>query len=165
MSWWPESWTTVLVPDAPLAELLVRGTAVYFFLYAMMRVAGRRLLGRFSMSDTLVILLIAVALRDGITGPYQTVGDALISGAVILAWDLVVDRIAFHSDRARPILRHRSKPIILDGTLLAENARASLLTRTEILQNLRRYGVSSCEQVREAYLEADGSLTVVPKRE
>lgn len=161
MSWWPASWTTVFIPHGPILELVVRGTAVYLALYAVLRLVGRRVVAQFSMSDVLVVFLIAVAAGDGMTGPYSGVGDAVISGSVIIGWDLVVDWVGFRFESLRGILRPPPRKIIADGRLLVDNARASLLTRSEIMEKLRWHGVGSYEEVEEAYLEPDGSFTVV----
>lgn len=161
MSWWPHSWRAVLVPDAPIAELVVRGSAIYLFLFALMRAAGQRLLARFAMSDILVVLLLAVAVREGLTGGHRTVGDAMVLALVILGWDLAIDRLAFHLPALRSILRHDPTLVVHQGHLVVENARALLLTRAEVLEKLHAQGVSSHDQVEDAWLEPDGSLSVV----
>lgn len=150
-----------MMPDAPLVELVVRGTAIYFFLFAVLRVAGRRLLGGFSLSDMLVMLVLAVAIRQGLTGPYDSVGDAIVSGTVIVGWDWAIDQLAFRWGTVRRLVHYPPQKIIEEGRLIVENARANLLTRTEIMEKLREAGVASLEQVGEAYLEPDGSFTVV----
>jgi uncharacterized membrane protein YcaP (DUF421 family) len=163
MSFWPRDWSAILLPDAPIAELLVRGTAIYFFLFVLMRIAGRRLIARLAMSDMLVMLLIAVAVREGITGDYYTLGDAGISAATILTWNLVIDRVAFSVPLLRRPLRHPPVTVIRDGRLLVENARSHLLTRMEIMARLREEGLTSLEQVREANMEPDGQISIVPR--
>lgn len=160
MSWFPESWGQVLIPQAPVAELVVRGTVIYWFLFVVLRAGGRRLLGRFAMSDILAMLILAVAVRQGLTGSYDSVGDALISGAVILAWDLAIDEMAFRWGPFQKLLRYPPQTIIREGRLIVENARANLLTRTEVMEKLRDAGVASLDQVRAAYLEPDGSFNV-----
>jgi uncharacterized membrane protein YcaP (DUF421 family) len=163
MSLWPTDWGAVLAPQASLAELLVRGTLIYAFLFLAMRVAGRRLMGRFAMSDVVVMMLLAVAVREGLTGDHYGVADAAISGTTVLGWDVLIDRLAFLFPILRRPLRHDPVPIVRRGQLIVENARNQLLTREEIMGQLRRHGLTSLDQVREAYMEQDGSFTVVPK--
>ncbi len=163
MTFWPDAWGPILLPEAPIAELLVRGTAIYVFLYFLMRVSGRRLFSRLAMSDILVMLLIAVAVREGMTGDHYGVGDAAISGATILGWDMLVDRLAYRFEWLRGSLRHQPVPIIRHGQLIVENARDNLLTRPEIMERVRAQGLSSLDQVEEGYLEQDGTFTIVPK--
>lgn len=163
MTLWPTDWGAVLAPQASLAELLVRGTLIYAFLFAAMRIAGRRLMGRFAMSDALVMLLLAVAVREGLTGNHFGVADAVISGATVLGWDVLIDRAVFLFPTLRRPLRPDPVPIVEHGRLLVENAREQLLTRTEIMAELRRHGLDSLDQVKRAYMERDGSLSIVPR--
>lgn len=162
MTFWPEQWN-FLIPNAPLLELFIRGTLIYWFLVLLMRIAGRRLFAQLSMTDILVMLVLAVAVRDGITGPYQTVGDAAISATVILAWDKVIDRLVFYFPALRGPLRHQPLLIIKDGELLTENARANLLTRTEIMEQVRAKGLTSIAQVKEARMEPSGEFSVIER--
>lgn len=163
MSLWPTDWGAILAPQASLAELLVRGTLIYAFLFAAMRIAGRRLMGRFAMSDAVVMLLLAVAVREGLTGDHYGVADAAISGATVLGWDVLLDRAVFLLPFLRGPLRPDPVLIVQRGELNVENAREQLLTRADIMAQLRRHGLDSLDQVKEAYMEHDGSFTIVPR--
>ncbi|MBW3553697.1 MAG: hypothetical protein KY466_09305 [Gemmatimonadetes bacterium] len=99
------------------------------------------------MSDTLLVLLLAVTVREAITGGFRTVGDAAILTVTLLFWNRVIDRLAYHVPALRGPLRHRAMPIIRDGRLVAENVRTNLLTDTEIMQRLRENGLTSVSQV------------------
>ncbi len=161
MSMWSTDWGAVLLPDAPILELVVRATVIYLFLYVLMRFAGRRMLGGFAMADILVVMLIAVAVREGISGGHRSVGDAIILATVVFAWDFLLDRLTYRSPRLRHLLRQRPVRIIDDGSLLVENARTHLLTRSEIMEKLRENGVARIDQVDKAWLEPDGSFSII----
>lgn len=161
MEMWPDNWGAFLLPDAPVMELILRAALIYFFLFIIMRIQGRRVLGGFALSDLLVVLLLAVAVREGITGGFRTVGDASISSATILFCDRVIDRLAFSFPLWRRLLRQPPTLLIRDGEILIENARRQLVTRSEIDEKLRKKGIGSVQEVREARLEPDGSLSVL----
>lgn len=163
MEFWPQDWGAVFIPDGPIAELIARATAIYFLLFVLMRVGGRRLFAKLSMSDILLVLLLAVTVREAITGGFKTVGDAAILTITLLFWNRVIDRLAYHVPALRGPLRHQPLPIIREGKLVPQNVRANLLTETEIAQRLRESGLTSVSQVREAFLEQDGSLSIVPR--
>ena len=65
MQWWPEAWASILVPGAPVAELVVRVSAIHLFLWVFLRVMPTRQLGRFGVTDLLVLLLLAASVRMG----------------------------------------------------------------------------------------------------
>lgn len=158
---WPADWTGFLLPDAPVMELVVRAVLIYVFLFAVMRIQGRRVFGGFALSDLLVTLLLAVAVREGITGGFRTIGDAMVSGGTILFCDRLVDRLAYHFPLPRRLLRQRPTLLIRDGELVLENARRQLVTRAEIDEKLREQGIASVRDVQEARLEPDGTLSIL----
>jgi uncharacterized membrane protein YcaP (DUF421 family) len=110
-----------------------------------------------------VTLLLAVAVREGITGGFRTVGDAVLSGGTILFCDRLVDRLAYHFRLPRKLLRQRPTLLIRDGELVIENARRQLVTRAEIDEKLRERGIASIRDVQEARLEPDGSLSILQR--
>lgn len=160
MSLWPSDWGGFLLPDAPIVELVLRAAIIYLFLFLVMRLQGRRIFGGFALSDLLVMLLLAVAVREGVTGGFRTVGDALIAGGTILAFDRTIDRLAFRFPKLRRFLRQQPALLIRDGELVIENARRQLITRAEIQEKLREKGIFSLDEVLEARLEPNGSLSV-----
>jgi len=163
MDIWPDDWGAFLLPDAPIMELILRAALIYVFLFLIMRIQGRRVLGGFALSDLLVILLLAVAVREGLTGGFRTVGDASISATTILFCDRIIDRLAYSFPSWRTFLRQPPALLIQDGEILVENARRQLVTRSEIDEKLREQGVGSIQEVQEARLEPDGSLSVLKR--
>ena len=55
-------------------ELIVRGSAMYLFLFVLFRVVIRRRVGAVGMADILVLVIIADAAQNGMSGEYQ-LGD------------------------------------------------------------------------------------------
>lgn len=161
MEIWPHDWGAILLPHAPLAETLVRVSIIYLLLWFLFRGVLRREAGRVGMGDVLVIVLIAVSVRNGLTGPYFTVGDAVISGVVVIAWDWALNALHFHVAFVRRFLEAEPTPIIRRGRILWRNAERVLLTRDDILEQLRLQGIKRLDEVLEAYLEPNGRVSVV----
>jgi uncharacterized membrane protein YcaP (DUF421 family) len=57
------------------------------------------------------------------------------------------------------------KPLMLieDGRTLPQNLRSELLTTDELMSQLRAQGVADIADVRQAFLEGSGQLTVVKR--
>ncbi len=159
----PSDWGDVLLPHAPIVELLVRGTVLYIFLLAALRVFGRRQLSRLGLSDILVVFLLATAVRNGLTGRYTGVADAAITAAVLILWDWLFNELAFRSRWARRLVRGTPVMVVRDGELLHENARHERLTEDDVLEKLREHGVSRLDQVQQASVEPDGKFSVIRK--
>jgi uncharacterized membrane protein YcaP (DUF421 family) len=54
----------------------------------------------------------------------------------------------------------RPLPLIRDGKLLEGNLRREMLTRSELMSKLRQQSVESVEEVRWAFMESDGQISV-----
>lgn len=164
MHWWPEAWAPILLPGAPVAELIVRASAIYLFLWAFLRVLPTRQLGRFGVTDLLVLLLLAAAVRMGLTGHHFSVGDAIISATVLIGWDQGMNALAYRVKPLRALLRQDPTPIVENGAILRRHARRELLTESDIMEKLRERGFDSLQNVRKAYVEPDGRISVIPVR-
>lgn len=74
------------MPTAPIIEIIIRGTVMYLVIYMLMRVAGKREPGGHSLTDLLVIVLVAEAAAPGIYGEASAVADSAVLIATILFW-------------------------------------------------------------------------------
>ena len=158
---WPQSWAEVLLPHAPLAELVVRAALVYFFLLTVLRVLGRREIGRISLSDILVMILLATAVRRALVGGYASVGDGLILVVLLVLYDWCVRQLTVRFPGFRRLVRPPPIPLIRDGRVLEANLERELLSRDELLAQLRLAGIDSVEEVAEAYLEPEGKISAI----
>jgi len=68
-------------------ELVARGSLVYWFLFFLFRFGLRRDAGSLGLADILVIVLIADAAQNGMSGEYKTVAEATILVGTIAAWN------------------------------------------------------------------------------
>ena len=59
-------------------ELLVRGSLIYWFLFLLFRFILRRDAGSLGLADILVIVLIADASQNGMSGEYKSVSEAIV---------------------------------------------------------------------------------------
>jgi uncharacterized membrane protein YcaP (DUF421 family) len=52
--------------------------------------------------------------------------------------------------------------LIKDGRLLRRNMRQELVTEEELMSHLRQQGIVELAQVKEAYMEGDGQISIIP---
>src|SRR5690349_12251833 len=53
-------------------ELIIRGSAMYLFLYLLFRVVIRRRVGSIGMADILILVIVADASQNGMSGEYRS---------------------------------------------------------------------------------------------
>src|SRR5260221_1793197 len=69
-------WDQLFGFSVPPLELVVRGTAMFFFLWLLFRVVIKRRIGAIGMADLLVLVIIADAAQNGMAGSYTSVSGA-----------------------------------------------------------------------------------------
>src|SRR5258706_14982666 len=86
-------WDQLFGFSVPPLELVVRGTAMFFFLWLLFRVVIKRRIGAIGMADLLVLVIIADAAQNGMGGKYTSVTDAGVLVSTIVQWDYLFDWI------------------------------------------------------------------------
>ncbi len=163
MTIFPSDWASILLPQTPIVEGIIRISIVYLFLFFLMRVVLRRESGGIGLTDILVIVLVADAVQSGMSGGAKSVGDALILATTLVFWDWFLSFLGFKNNFIRRLLRPKSLLVIKDGKIRWGNTRAELLTLEDIEEELRLKGIKSIKDVDEAYIESDGQFSVVVK--
>jgi uncharacterized membrane protein YcaP (DUF421 family) len=156
-------WTKFFVPEHSILEMVLRGTVMYLALFVFLRFMARRIAGTMGTADVLVIVLLADAAQNGMSNDYKSVTEGIVLVATILAWDLFIDWLAFHVSALRPILQHPTLPVVRNGRLLYRNMRREMISREELLSQLRQQGVEDQADVKLAQIEEDGHLSVITK--
>ena len=150
-------------PKVPLWEFVIRGIIIYLFLIVILRMTGKRQVGQMSPFDLVLLLVLSNAVQNSMNG-----GDNSLIGGMILAVTLVtinwlVGSLTFKSKRAEALIEGRPELLIHNGKLFEKALANSKLTRHELDAALRKSGCCEVEDVQAAFLENDGSISVILK--
>jgi len=147
--------------SAPIAEILVRGTVMFLALFAMMRVTGKREAGAHSLTDLLVVVLVAEAAAHGMAGDSRAIPDSVLLVGTILFWSVAIDALAYRWAPLARVLKSRPAPLIVDGEINQRALRREFMSRDELMEQLRLHGVTDVGSVARAYLEPNGMVSVI----
>lgn len=147
----------------PWWEIILRTAIVYVVVLILLRTAGKRELGQMSPVDLVVILVIANAVQNAMTG-----GDNSLIGGVIAATTLVAVNVGFSRVGHRvPYLKHlfesEPTPLVKAGKLIKRNLDRENVEEDEIMMAAREHGIEDLVGIESAYLERDGSISIIPK--
>jgi uncharacterized membrane protein YcaP (DUF421 family) len=148
------------IHTSPL-ELMLRGSLVYWFLLLVFRFVLRRDAGALGMADILFVVIVADASQNAMSGGYDTVAEGFILVGTLVFWNYLLDWASFRWKRVRFLTDPEPILLIDRGRVLARNLRREFLTRDELDAQLRQHGIDDVAQVRRAYLENDGKLSVL----
>lgn len=154
-------WSELFGLSVPPLELIVRGTAIYWFLFLLFRVFMRRDAGQMGIADVLLIVIIADAAQNGMSGDYTSITDGMILIATICAWNMAFDWAAWRWPAMEKLIEPRQLILVKNGEIQYDNLRRQLMTEQELMAKLREHEISKLRQVRRAYMEGDGTVTVI----
>ena len=156
------AWPSALVPAVSVLELVVRGVVVYVALLVALRIFGKREVGQFTIYDLVFVLLVANALQPAMTGP----DTSLVGGLVLIAALVTANALVGRLDQV-PVIHRLFTPapavIIRNGEYIAAQMDREGVTQDEIEMAIREHGLTGANDVKLAVLEADGTISVVPK--
>ena len=157
-------WSELFRLSVPPLELIVRGTAMYFFLFLLFRVVIKRRVGSIGMADMLVLVIVADAAQNGMAGEYRSITDAFILVGTILGWNFLFDWANYRFAWLQRWLEPDPLLLIRDGRVLWRHLRLERVTEKELSAKLREHGVTDVGEVARAYMEPDGAVTVIKRR-
>ncbi len=154
-------WKELFVPDVSIVETILRGSLVYLILFVLLRVVLKRQAGNIGVNDLLVVVLLADAAGNAMAEEYKSITNGVVLVMTIVSWSYILNFLGY---RFRRIQRFRNPPpltLVKDGKMLSENMGKELLTQDELMSQLRQRGVSSLKEVKVAFMEGDGHISVI----
>jgi uncharacterized membrane protein YcaP (DUF421 family) len=147
----------------PAWDIALRSLVVFAAFVVVLRVAGKRELGQFTLTDLVLILLVANAVQPAMTGP-----DSSLLGGLVIIVTLFLANVALSWLRVRwgPMRKFlEGQPTFLgrDGSWLPEAMRREGIDMDEAMMALREHGVKDIGETDLVMLESDGTISVVPK--
>lgn len=144
-------------------ELLFRATVLYWFLFLVMRGAGKRSLADLSPLDMLMLIVMGDLIQQGVNQDDMSIVGAMTAVSVFLMWTLLGDWVARKSKAGRRVLVGRPVMVVRDGQILTEIVERERMAAEDILAAAREQGFADLSGISVVVLEDDGKLSFVPK--
>lgn len=154
-------WARLFMPGTPLLEIIVRGSIMYVALFMLLRFILKRETGSLGITDLLVIVLIADAAQNGMAGSYQSITDGLVLVATIIGWSYLLNWLAFRYPFWRKVIQAPRVQLVRDGKFLRRNLDHEKITEDELLAEIHSHGCEDVRDVRAAWIEPDGMVSVI----
>src|SRR3954447_7293618 len=142
-------------------DLIIRASAVFFFIWLMMKGLGKRELAEMSPFELVVLVIIGDFVQQGVTGDDRSIVGAVLAVSTLAFWVLVFSYVSFRSTRARNALEGLPVVVVRDGLPIEEHLRLERMTVDEVQAEARTQGIADLRQVRLAILEPGGQFSFV----
>lgn len=155
-------WGSVFVPDLSLAESFLHGSAVYLSLVVLFRLTMQRQAGAIGLPDVMLVVLVSECVSAALGGDAKSVPNGLVTVFALVFWNAVLDRAAYRRPWLRRLLEPEPRLLVKDGRPLHEHLKRERISDDELAAQLRCNGVAEVSGVKVAYLEPEGTVSVVP---
>jgi uncharacterized membrane protein YcaP (DUF421 family) len=144
-----------------IPELVLRGTLVYWLLFAIFRFILRRDVGAVGIADILLLVIVADASQNAMAGGYTTFSEGAVLVLTIVAWNWLLDWASYRFRLVRRLAEPPKLQLVIRGVPQRRNLRREYITMQELEAKLREQGIEKMADVKAAYLEADGQISVL----
>jgi uncharacterized membrane protein YcaP (DUF421 family) len=142
---------------------VIRGLAVYLFVYLVFRILGKRSLSEITTFDFVLLLIISETTTDALIGE-----DYSLMGCFIMVCTLVGTDYLFSVIKSKSkwfeIASEGAPLVIVDhGKPLTKRMEKSKVDEEDVLEAAREiHGLERMDQIKYAVLERDGAISIIP---
>ncbi len=151
--------------DSTPLEVILRSLVIYFALFVLFRLGGKKQLGQMSPLDLILVLIISEAVSNALVGDEKSITGGLISAITLVGAGFLMDTLTFKFQKFEKLAEGESKILILDGVVNKDLCKKERLTQSEIEMRLRELQIESTDDVRVAFLETSGHITAFKKEQ
>ncbi|MEA5565932.1 DUF421 domain-containing protein [Anabaena sp. UHCC 0399] len=159
--WFYIDWRAVFVPSISVLELVVRGSLVYLALFSVLRLLPSRQLGTLGITDLLVVVLFAEAAQNAMASNYTSITEGAILVGTVIFWSYFLNWLGYQLPAFQRFLNPSPMLLVKNGQMMQRHLQQELITEDELMSKLRQQGVEFLNDVKLAYMEADGSISII----
>lgn len=148
------------LPGAFLLEVVFRSTIMFVTLLIVLRVAGKRGVRQLSIFETVIIISLGSAAGDPMF--YEDVGlfPAITVFITIISLYRLVTWLTGKSKWFETIVEGKTVCLISEGKFSISEFKKESLAQDEFFSELRLKSVEHLGQIRNAYLESSGEVSI-----
>lgn len=160
-TWFNINWRELFVPSTPIAELILRGSLVYLILFSVLRLLPSRQLGMLGIADLLVVVLFAEAAQNAMASNYTSITEGTILVGTVIFWSYFLNWVGYKFQPFQTFLNPPPLLLVKNGRVIERHMERELITEDELMSQLRQQGVEFLTEVKRAYIESDGRISII----
>ena len=142
-------------------DIALRSAGLYFFVFTVMRILGRRELSSLAPFDLVLLIVLGDAVQQGLTQDDYSVTGAMIVVSTIAVLQVATSYLSYRVPSLRRVLEGDPLVVMQDGKPIERNLRRERLTPEDLAEEARQQQIGSLESVRWAVLEPDGKISFI----
>jgi uncharacterized membrane protein YcaP (DUF421 family) len=146
-------------------DIVYRAAVIYFFLWFITRVVGKRELGSMSAFELVLLVTMGDLIQQGTTQEDFSVTGAMLAVGTFALLMVFFAWVSFRFKKTRPLLEGMPVVVVQDGRMRDEVMKYERLDREELFEGLREQGIDDLSKVKFGVLEPDGKYSFFTQEE
>lgn len=153
----------MLIGDEPplfLLEIALRTVIIYAYTLFLIRWIGSRSIGQLSLVEFLLVIALGSAVGDAMFYPDVPLIHCMTVITVVVLLDKSLSYVVARNRKLEDVIEGISVEVVRDGGILWQALKQLNVGHDELFEQLRLKQVRHLGQVRAAYFETNGLLSV-----
>jgi len=144
-------------------SIIFKTIVLYFYIVLVYRLMGKKEVGKLSIIDLIVSILIAELAAMSIETTDRSIFVSIVPILVLVIIQIVLSYISLKNEKVRKIIDGNPTTIIKEGKIKFNEMAKLRYGLEDLITQLREQGIKSIEEVDYAILENNGKLSVFQK--
>lgn len=148
-----------------LWTIFLRTVLIYFVVFIVMRLMGKREIGKLSVFDLVISIMIAEIAAFIIDDPHMPVMEGILPILTLVGIQILIAFLSLKNRMIREWFDGKPSYLIENGKLNQAEMRKQRYTLDDLMMQLRERSVTNVADVEFAVLETSGKLSVIEKKQ
>jgi uncharacterized membrane protein YcaP (DUF421 family) len=142
-------------------EIVLRATIIFFFLWILTRVLGKRTLAQLSTFELVLLIVLGDMIQGSVTQDDTSMTGGMLAVATLAAWVTIFSFASWRFNKVERVIEGVPAVLISDGEVVEETMRIERMPMSDLYEAARQQGIGDLSEVRLAVLEVNGLVSFI----
>ena len=142
---------------------IFRTLLMYFFIYFTIRIMGKREIGKLSLFDFVISIMIAELAVFVVEDMKEPLLDGILPMVTLVILQIIIAKISLKNRRLRLLFDGKPTVLISNGKIHRDAMKKQRYNLDDLMLQIRQKDIDNIADVEFAILETTGQLTVLSK--
>ncbi|SFE95270.1 hypothetical protein SAMN04488131_10689 [Flavobacterium xueshanense] len=121
--------------------IILRSSAVYFFMIIALRLFGKKELSQLNTADVILILLISNSVQNAMVGNNTSLWGVLAAASVLFINNFILKKLMFKYPKFSDFMQEKPEILIHEGNLDFKTLCKLNISADELKEAMREHGI------------------------
>lgn len=142
-------------------DIVIRAALMFVFLFALLRLMGKRELGQMTPFELVVIIVMGDLIQQAVTQVDTSLTGAVLAVSTFAFLGVLLSWITWRFPSTQRVLEGEPRVIVRHGTIDRAALARDRMTVDEVEAEMRMAGIASLSMVAWAILETTGKISFI----